>query len=49
LQASQCFTKYKFRDDAAAGSDDPGIVATQVRVLGAHQQDGHKPKRVDGL
>jgi hypothetical protein len=32
-QASQCFTKYKYRGDAASGSGGPGIVATQVQQM----------------
>ena len=33
VKASQCFTKYKWRDDAAALRDSgPQIVATQVCV-----------------
>jgi hypothetical protein len=34
VKASQCFTKYKWRDDAAAAREGgPQIVATQVPVL----------------
>lgn len=32
-QASQCFTKYKYRGDAASGGGGPGIVATQVQQM----------------
>eukprot|EP00197_Chlamydomonas_leiostraca_P010724 CAMPEP_0202873964 /NCGR_PEP_ID=MMETSP1391-20130828/24396_1 /ASSEMBLY_ACC=CAM_ASM_000867 /TAXON_ID=1034604 /ORGANISM="Chlamydomonas leiostraca, Strain SAG 11-49" /LENGTH=395 /DNA_ID=CAMNT_0049555285 /DNA_START=44 /DNA_END=1231 /DNA_ORIENTATION=- len=30
VKASQCFTKYKWRDESAAGPGQPAIVATQV-------------------
>lgn len=34
VKASQCFTKYKWRDDAAAQRESgPQIVATQVWML----------------
>jgi hypothetical protein len=34
VKASQCFTKYKWRDEAAAeAAGGPAIVATQVRIM----------------
>ena len=37
IKASQCFTKYKWRDlDAAKRQSGPQIVATQVTIFMSH-------------